>query len=374
VPDPNDDSSIPMLTDVLVPGNTAHEHHEIKKTATPSAEAAPDDASIPMLTDVLAPGGAQRATGEPPEEYAAAGSSAASPAGASARRSTAAPSVPSTGAAPVPAAPHDDDAFPVLTDVVSPSPGERARTAPLADASRGEPPAHGSEASLTPAAAIPAEVPAPENGPFMPEAEAGTSHGVATAPLTSSLAQPHADDKSQQAAEAGTSHAVAAAPPTSSLAQPHADDKSQQAAEADTHPQHPTRRSHHAKPHAQPEAHGDDEGAHHDDTRAHHRAKSHRTTAHAKSHHADDAHPHGDGSTALDADLIAEKLRGRFANYLTGDGRHVIETRCRDVLREHTSWLVSQITREVALALEMEMTRWVREAVREEIAHRKSPH
>jgi hypothetical protein len=73
---------------------------------------------------------------------------------------------------------------------------------------------------------------------------------------------------------------------------------------------------------------------------------------------------------SLDADVLAERLRGRFASYLTGEGRTVIEARCRDALQDHTTWLVSQITREVALALETEMTGWVREAVEEELARR----
>jgi Protein of unknown function (DUF2486) len=73
---------------------------------------------------------------------------------------------------------------------------------------------------------------------------------------------------------------------------------------------------------------------------------------------------------SLDADVLAERLRGRFASYLTGEGRSVIEARCRDALQDHTTWLVSQITREVALALETEMTGWVREAVDEEMARR----
>lgn len=72
----------------------------------------------------------------------------------------------------------------------------------------------------------------------------------------------------------------------------------------------------------------------------------------------------------LDADVIAERLRGRFAGFLTGDGRGIIEARCRDALQDHTSWLVNQITREVALALETELTGWVREAVDQEIARR----
>lgn len=73
---------------------------------------------------------------------------------------------------------------------------------------------------------------------------------------------------------------------------------------------------------------------------------------------------------ALDADVIAERLRGRFANFLAGEGRGVVEARCRDALQDHTTWLVQQITREVASALETEMTGWVREAVAEELAQR----
>ena len=75
----------------------------------------------------------------------------------------------------------------------------------------------------------------------------------------------------------------------------------------------------------------------------------------------------------LDADAIAERLRGRFAGFLSGEGRGLIEARCRDALQEHTTLLVSQITREVALSLEVEMTGWVRDAVEEEIA-RSSGH
>ncbi|SIT48834.1 conserved hypothetical protein [Paraburkholderia ribeironis] len=72
----------------------------------------------------------------------------------------------------------------------------------------------------------------------------------------------------------------------------------------------------------------------------------------------------------LDADAIAERLHGRFAGFLSGEGRGVVEARCRDALQEHASSLVSQITREVAMTLEAEMTGWVREAVEEEIARR----
>jgi hypothetical protein len=72
----------------------------------------------------------------------------------------------------------------------------------------------------------------------------------------------------------------------------------------------------------------------------------------------------------LDADVIAERLRGRFAGFLTGEGRGIIEARCREALQDHTSWLVNQITREVALALETELTGWVQEAVDQEILRR----
>lgn len=71
-----------------------------------------------------------------------------------------------------------------------------------------------------------------------------------------------------------------------------------------------------------------------------------------------------------DADLIADRLRGRFTHFLTGDGRALIEARCRESLQEHSTWLVSQITREVALALETELTEWVREAVADELERR----
>ncbi|WP_109484063.1 DUF2486 family protein [Paraburkholderia sp. C35] len=74
-------------------------------------------------------------------------------------------------------------------------------------------------------------------------------------------------------------------------------------------------------------------------------------------------------ATDYDADVLAERLRGRFATYLKGDGRNLIEARCRDAFQDHTTWLVNQITREVALALETEMLSWVREAIREELGN-----
>jgi hypothetical protein len=80
----------------------------------------------------------------------------------------------------------------------------------------------------------------------------------------------------------------------------------------------------------------------------------------------------GETPLELDADVIAERLRRRVAGFLAGDGRSIIEDRCRETLHAHTGWLIDQITREVALTLEEEMTSWVREAVLEEIARRAS--
>ena len=83
--------------------------------------------------------------------------------------------------------------------------------------------------------------------------------------------------------------------------------------------------------------------------------------------------PAAEDLSERDAEQLAERLRVRFAGYLREEGRAVIEARCREALQEHTSWLVRQVTREVALALEGEVVGWVRDAVREELAaHRAS--
>jgi pyruvate/2-oxoglutarate dehydrogenase complex dihydrolipoamide acyltransferase (E2) component len=71
-----------------------------------------------------------------------------------------------------------------------------------------------------------------------------------------------------------------------------------------------------------------------------------------------------------DADLLAERLRGRFASFLTGEGRTLIEARCRDAIQEHNTWLVGQVTREVSMLLETEVSVWIREAIREELKQR----
>ncbi|SAL15898.1 hypothetical protein AWB71_00584 [Caballeronia peredens] len=72
-----------------------------------------------------------------------------------------------------------------------------------------------------------------------------------------------------------------------------------------------------------------------------------------------------------DAELIAERLRGRFTGFLTGEARGLIEERCRDALREHSTQLVAAITREVAAALEGRMSEWVREAVEAELRRQR---
>ncbi|HEY2023586.1 DUF2486 family protein [Paraburkholderia sp.] len=77
-----------------------------------------------------------------------------------------------------------------------------------------------------------------------------------------------------------------------------------------------------------------------------------------------------EASPPVDAELVAERLRARVTGFLTGDGRGIIEARCRDALQQHTSLLVDQITTEVVRTLETEMTGWVREAVEDEIARR----
>lgn len=68
-----------------------------------------------------------------------------------------------------------------------------------------------------------------------------------------------------------------------------------------------------------------------------------------------------------DADALAERLRGRCLTWLTGEGRTVVEERCRAALNEHADWLIGQVTREVGLALETELAGWVKEAVREAV-------
>ncbi|RQS96250.1 DUF2486 family protein [Burkholderia contaminans] len=113
-------------------------------------------------------------------------------------------------------------------------------------------------------------------------------------------------------------------------------------------------------------------------------AVSHEAVGHAREAHVPEAvvpvaalQPEAQAAAGLtpeDAQHIAERLRNRLTNYLTGEGRDAIEARCRDALHEHSAWLVGQITREVALALETEVMDWVCDAVDEEIARRLAGH
>lgn len=75
----------------------------------------------------------------------------------------------------------------------------------------------------------------------------------------------------------------------------------------------------------------------------------------------------------LEARQIAERLKSRMTRYLTGEGRGLIEARCRDALHDHAGWLVGQIAREVALALETEVAGWVTEEVGAALARRNAP-
>ena len=85
----------------------------------------------------------------------------------------------------------------------------------------------------------------------------------------------------------------------------------------------------------------------------------------------DFAHEAGEqASSAVDAEVIAGRIQERFADFLAGDGRGIVEARCRSAVQEHTTRLVDQITREVVSTLANEMTGWVREAVEAEIARR----
>jgi hypothetical protein len=78
----------------------------------------------------------------------------------------------------------------------------------------------------------------------------------------------------------------------------------------------------------------------------------------------------GFGAGDHQVDALVERLRGRCLTWLAGDGRAVVEARCRAALQDHSNWLVGQITREVGLALETELAGWVREAMRAEAASR----
>ncbi|WP_309491429.1 DUF2486 family protein [Trinickia mobilis] len=342
MPDPNDDNAFPVLTDVLVPGKTEQEQPEEKKIPAESSDAAADDASIPLLSDVLTPGAAEHAQGEAPKpERPAVEFGAQAPAAAS---------------APAQAAMADEDSIPVLTDVVAPGLAEWAADVAALEAAPGGYVAAANESAPSvsaepakPAAATEAKTPAAKS-------EAGASHGVAEASAESHAVQASAGTKDEKA--------PSDEPPAHHSARRSSHHAKSQAQHEETPDEHGDTDAHRAKSRAEYAAADE----HHEDVPAHHRAKPHRAAAHSKAHHTADGQAQDAAATAMDADVIVERLRGRFASYLMGEGRNVIEARCRDALQDHTNWLVNQITREVALALEVEVAGWIREAVREALA------
>ncbi|KAB0673486.1 DUF2486 family protein [Burkholderia territorii] len=215
------------------------------------------------------------------------------------------------------APPRDDAAVPVLTDVVAPGHPAGASAAP--EYQRTDPEYVTIEPVPTPD--VPAvELPGDSDAPAQPGAAGhvvAEESAAAQAPLRSALI----DDEGHQAVVAGTPRDAGEAMPSQAIA-PAAD-------------------------------------------------------ALATDHLAHAAHAESQSIAALtpqDAQHVAERLRNRLTNYLTGQGREAIEARCREALHDHTAWLVGQITREVALALETEVMEWVRDAIDEEIARRRSTH
>ncbi|WP_063550273.1 DUF2486 family protein [Burkholderia territorii] len=215
------------------------------------------------------------------------------------------------------APPRDDAAVPVLTDVVAPGHPAGASAAPEY---QGTDPEYVTIEPV-PTPDVPAvELPGDSDAPAQPGAAGhvvAEESAAAQAPLRSALI----DDEGRQAAVAATPRDADEAMPSHAVA-------------------------------------ASDDGL-------------------ATDHLAHAAHAESQSIAALtpeDAQHVAERLRNRLTNYLTGEGREAIEARCRDALHDHTAWLVGQITREVALALETEVMEWVRDAVDEEIARRRSTH
>ncbi|MGS0896612.1 DUF2486 family protein [Burkholderia stagnalis] len=272
-----DSSSIPTLTDVLVPGNPA-------RARSPEADAPrPHDAAIPVLTDVIAPGRTVAAPAAPNEIDAD-------------------PDAVVVGLVPTPDVPAVEllPGGAVATASAAAVPAEPAAEPAVAGRAAMDAPLHSAlaagESSQPGFAAVPHEpVGLTSDAAILPEAVVAAADGpVAAAPLL---------DAAVVAQAAGGLVSGASQPGPQALAVPAA-------------------------------------------------------VAAAL--------------TPEDAQHIAERLRNRLTNYLTGAGREAIEARCRDALHEHSAWLVGQITREVALALETEVMDWVRDAVDEEIGRRRT--
>lgn len=75
----------------------------------------------------------------------------------------------------------------------------------------------------------------------------------------------------------------------------------------------------------------------------------------------------------IDSRHIAERLQGRVADYLSGEGRALIDARCREAVQQHAAWLVGEVSQQVVTALAPEFERWVAEAVDEAFARRAAP-
>ncbi|WP_186093399.1 DUF2486 family protein [Burkholderia gladioli] len=75
----------------------------------------------------------------------------------------------------------------------------------------------------------------------------------------------------------------------------------------------------------------------------------------------------------IDSRHIAERLQGRVADYLSGEGRALIDARCREAVQQHAAWLVGEVSQQVVTALAPEFERWVAEAVDEALARRGAP-
>ncbi|WP_052143060.1 DUF2486 family protein [Burkholderia gladioli] len=75
----------------------------------------------------------------------------------------------------------------------------------------------------------------------------------------------------------------------------------------------------------------------------------------------------------IDSRHIAERLQGRVADYLSGEGRALIDSRCREAVQQHAAWLVGEVSQQVVTALAPEFERWVAEAVDEALARRDAP-
>ncbi|WP_175872746.1 DUF2486 family protein [Burkholderia sp. BCC0397] len=246
-----------------------------------------DSSSIPTLTDVLVPG-------KP--------APARSPASDASR-------------------PHDSAAIPVLTDVIAP-------------AAAGAAPAESHQTEADPDSVVVEPVPTPHVPAVELPGDAATA--AAAAGETDAPAEPGAAEH-----VVAEDAAAMTAPLRSSLV--------------------------------------DDDLPHHTFAAIAHEAAAHAPDTAMPEAALPSATPQPDAQAAValtpeDAQHIAERLRNRVTNYLTGAGREAIEARCRDALHEHSAWLVGQVTREVALALETEVMDWVRDAVDEEIARRRAGH